>query len=352
MKKRYNKIKLIYIILVVLFALTNSCLNGNKAERYMDKGIELLEKKDFEESIKYLEYSILILNKDLNKLKEKKLPSEELKEKIRQKEYTLAKSFYYRGKAYKQKGNNEEAIKDFSVSVSLRNDFADAYVERGISFYELGFSKKALENLSIAIDLSPENSTFYYNRGSVYIEEQNYKNAIIDFSQSIKLDFTFTFSYFKRAEAYRLIENYERAVEDYKKAIGLFTNEDYIYDAYLSIGKCYYHLSRYEEAEKSYLNSFEYSETPITANLNLAILYGTLEDTKYGDINKAIQYAKQAIALSNRENEKALIYLASLYYKQDKYEEAYQTQKLALKLKPNDKEINEWFDIYKKKAGH
>ncbi len=336
----------------MLLCFITSCLGGTKSERYLNKGIKLLESKNYKESIKHLEYSILVRNKELNKLKDKKPTNVELKNKIEQKKYDLAQSFYYRGIAYKFIGNNEEAIKDFSVSVSLVNDFAKAYAERGIAFYKLGFSKKALENINTAIKLKPEDATYYYNRGSIYLEEKDYKNAIFDFSQSLKLDFTFTFSYFKRAEAFRFLEKYEKAIENYKKAIGLFTNESYIYDAYLSLGKCYYHLSRYEEAEKSYLNSFDYSEKPIIANLNLAILYGTLEDTKYGNIDKAIQYANKSVILSEYKNERALVYLASLYYKQGKVEKAYQTQKFAIELKPNDKEINEWFDIYKKKVGY
>jgi tetratricopeptide (TPR) repeat protein len=317
----------------------------DKGDSYLARGIDKFNQEEYKLAINLFNYSLTNLLKEIETLEKKKNEKE-----ITEKRNKLSQAFFYRGLAYKEEEKWDKSIKDLSVCINIKPNFNKAYAERAVSFYNLGFPKRAIEDLSEALKLDPYNPTYLYNRANVYLELDLLDKCIIDSSRSISIDNTLPHSYFTRAEAYKRMGDYNKAIKDYKIAIKLFSINDYIYEAYLSLGKCYYGLSMLKEAEKVFQTAFLYEENPITAYFNLAILYGDNQDNDFGSVDKAIKYATKAANLSNFKNPGIMVYLSSLYYKKQNYDKAYKLQKLALSLKPGDEEIAEWLEIYKYKA--
>ncbi len=339
-----SKFFLIVFLLIILYIPILSCID--KGNSHFKDGLGKYNKGEYEEAINIFDYSILNLYKEYKELQENNHNNDIISEK----KTDLSIAYFYKGLSYKKLEKWDKSVKDLTVCVNLNTNYSKAYAERAVSFYELGFPKRAIEDLTQAIQHEPYNATYLYNRANIYLEIGDYSNCIVDSSHSISIDNSLPYSFYTRAEAYKKMGDYTKAISDYKTSIKLFSKNEYIYEAYLSLGKCFYSLSKLKEAEKAYQTAFLYEENPITAYLNLAILYGDNADNNMDNINKAIQYSIKAVRLSDLKNVNAIVYLSSLYYKIEDYDKAYNIQKLAKKLKPADSEINEWLDIYKYKS--
>ncbi len=345
---RYPKTRTFIIsCLIILSVSFLSCTD--RGDSSLESGKETYFTGDYEKASKILGVSILHLNEEKKKLKTSGRYDNKTLDRIEAKIEKSADAFFYRGMSYKNMEMWAEAIKDFSVTLNMNSDYTKAISERAICFYELGFSKRSIEDLDIAIKMDPNNPTFFSNRASINLKLRNYENAVLDASKAISMDSHFANSYYVRAEAYKFLKNYQKAINDYKKSIKLLSNGSHLYEIYLSMGKCYYHISKKEKAEESYKTALKYDEKPYLAYLNLAILYGGEASPNSEEMDKAIEFCIKSSELSDLKEDKPLTYLASLYFKREDYQKAYEIQKLAKDLNQYDEEINEWLDIYDNK---
>src|SRR5664279_1408888 len=58
-----------------------------------------------------------------------------------------ADAFTARGKAYRAKGNNDGAVRDFDEAIKIDPKNAEAYYNRGLTFRDRGEVDRALQNL-------------------------------------------------------------------------------------------------------------------------------------------------------------------------------------------------------------
>ncbi|MDR2151460.1 MAG: tetratricopeptide repeat protein [Helicobacteraceae bacterium] len=123
--------------------------------------------------------------------------------------------------------------------------FADSAVERGGAAYERGDYQEAVKQYSIAIKESPKNPHRYAMRGVAYSQLGKYSSAITDFNQAIKLGYSDAFAHFSRGFAYDRSGDYATAITDYTQAIKLNPSEA-IY--YASRGLAYQQLSEHSRA--------------------------------------------------------------------------------------------------------
>lgn len=345
MKVKNKKFKLAIFLIILLNLI--SCSINNLGDRYYENGIEAIKNKEYTEAVKYFELAIISKNKELKNLKKQNTKKED---EIIKKEIEISNAFYHRGFSYKELKNYDEAVKDYSVAIKLNNRFSDAYAERSIAYFQLGFIQRSIKDMSTSIELDPYNSNYYYNRARIFMEQQNFEDAIKDFSTSIKLNGSFPYSHYNRAECYRNIDKYKQAIKDYKNALILLNDKELIYKSYVNTGKCYYKIKQLNKAKESFLESLNYSENPYISYLNLSILYDTANNKEFGDLNTSIEYALEAVKNSEYNNVRSLKLLAFLYYKKGSFTKAFEIQKYALKLEPNNKEITDWYEIYKNLA--
>ncbi len=188
------------------------------------------------------------------------------------------------GKALYERGQYEEAKKEFLRAIELKKDLTDAYINLGIYYLELrkdldkatNYFKKVLKfnpnhpkahyflgsiyfrkndvskaekHLKIAIDLSPKNYLAYYLLGNIYAYKKNYNEAIKLLARSITIKPDNPEAYLLLSKVYLKINQPDKAIRLLKILLKMNPNSS---DAryYLGVGFVYKGLLL--EAKKEY----------------------------------------------------------------------------------------------------
>ncbi|PEU75287.1 hypothetical protein CN394_27545 [Bacillus anthracis] len=89
---------------------------------------------------------------------------------------------------FSSKGNQEEAIRDYTKAIELKPDYAQAHNNRGLVFESKGNQEEAIRDYTKAIELKPDYALAYYNRGIVFNSKGNQEEAIKDFTMAIGIE--------------------------------------------------------------------------------------------------------------------------------------------------------------------
>ena len=100
-----------------------------------------------------------------------------------------------------------------------RKDRAIAYSNRGLAYHEKGNDNQAIEDYTNAIQFNPSFSHAYYNRGLAHSSKGNYDHEIADYTQAINLNPRLVDAYNNRGVAYHKKGQYDRAIADYNRAL-------------------------------------------------------------------------------------------------------------------------------------
>ena len=73
--------------------------------------------------------------------------------------------YFIEGKEAYQKGQYDEAIKDFTETIQLNSKLSDAYFARGSAYANKKQPNLAISDLTKAIQLNPLTGSFYTTRG-------------------------------------------------------------------------------------------------------------------------------------------------------------------------------------------
>jgi Flp pilus assembly protein TadD len=119
---------------------------------------------------------------------------------------------------YRQ-GDFDKAIAEYSRAISLRADYADAYVSRGNARRKKGKLDRAIEDYTRALSLRGEYAEVYNYRGFMYAQKGDINRAIEDYTRAIRYRADYADAYFNRAHAYAKQGNWNRAIADYTQVI-------------------------------------------------------------------------------------------------------------------------------------
>lgn len=92
------------------------------------------------------------------------------------------------GVEFFESGNYTEAIRCYSMTISLEPRAAFAMNYRGVAFNELGMYDDAIRSFEEAIALDPQNNVFWTNKGNSFYDEGNFNEAIKCYEVAITLD--------------------------------------------------------------------------------------------------------------------------------------------------------------------
>ena len=129
------------------------------------------------------------------------------------------KFYLLRGMAYRDQGDINAAIKDFSTSIQRRPSH-DAYLRRGEMYFEKGAYNIAEYDFGEAIEINPSLEA-YKLRGLTYLVLGNLDMAIADGTEIIAISPNRSESYNIRMEAYAQIGKPQLAREDARRALTL-----------------------------------------------------------------------------------------------------------------------------------
>jgi len=186
-------------------------------------------------------------------------------------------AYHNRALAFKDAGDYERAIADFTTALSINPQFIDAYNNRGLAYKNKKEFKKALADFDTALSLSPRYAKAWCNRGLTCTVIGEYQRAIADLNQALALDPQFAIACYNRGNAYAAIAENDRAIADYTQALSI----DPCYaEAYNNRANLFLKEKLYDRAIADYSQALKYKPGFTTARYNRAVAYYEKGDYK------------------------------------------------------------------------
>jgi|GEM_PF-6644658 len=101
---------------------------------------------------------------------------------------TLALVYGNRGWCYTKKGNDEQAIRDFTESIRIDPRPLYSVFDRGLAYVRRGEYEKARADLSVTLEKDPNLTEAYFNRAWISMFRGDWDLAIADFSEAIRCE--------------------------------------------------------------------------------------------------------------------------------------------------------------------
>ena len=232
----------------------------------------------------------------------------------------------------------QAAIEAFSKAIEINPHDDMAYNHRGIAWSQKGDYDRAIADYTKAIDINPGYTNAYNHRGIAWTQKGDYDQAIADYTKAIDITPRYANAYNNRGGAWSQKGDYDRAIADYTKAIDI--NPRYT-NAYRNRGTTRYQKGDYVRAIEDYGTVLELKPSYWVYN-HLAWILMTCPDEKYRDGEKALQLAKNAVAIKREVI--SLATLAAAYAETGAFDKAVTAQKEVVELLRNDNkpvELNE-----------
>jgi tetratricopeptide (TPR) repeat protein len=101
---------------------------------------------------------------------------------------SVARPYYWRGRAEYKLKSFEAAQGDFTKVIELRKKPVMALYWRGRSSYKLGQLDAAIKDFNATIELSPKYASAYYGRALTLAKAGHPKEALVDANKALELD--------------------------------------------------------------------------------------------------------------------------------------------------------------------
>ncbi|MDR1319433.1 MAG: tetratricopeptide repeat protein [Treponema sp.] len=125
------------------------------------------------------------------------------------------------GEQFYRDGEYDKAIAEYGKSLSLKADYAEAYIGRGNAYRKKGDPGRAIDDYGRALRFKPELSEVYNYRGYAYAERGDFARAIEDYSRALEIKNDYVDACFNRAYAFARQGDYDRAIDDYTRVLKL-----------------------------------------------------------------------------------------------------------------------------------
>ncbi len=200
------------------------------AQEWVQKGIEYLESKKYEDARKAFSNAIEINEGFLQLFKRAAAMHirygngkqvDNYLERIEGLDLNLGHAYYHRGFASLELARYPEAISDFDRAIALNSNDSSAYRARGHVYQNLGQYREAVENYNMVVKRNPRDARAYCERASAYIGLEFFPLALMDCDKAIELNPQCARAYLERGKSYEELGNPERGIENFKIAAGL-----------------------------------------------------------------------------------------------------------------------------------
>lgn len=230
------------------------------------------------------------------------------------------------------------AAEDFATAIKYGPSNWRSRHNYAISLALGGNYSKAIEQLDAAIRLKDDYPNAYFNRGEIYFELGNFASAIEDYSNAIELNPKDPQYYNSRAHSRFLLDEYEDALTDYKQATELGADSGAFQT---DLADAYQFLGRWEEAAQAYRSAVAINSKFARAYQNAAWLMATCPEQRLRNAPLALASAKKALELGSGRTPQALDTLAAATAANGDFSEAVRLQKEAIALSQDNEEKRE-----------
>jgi tetratricopeptide (TPR) repeat protein len=275
-----------------------------------------------------------------------------------------------RGRARLAKLEFDYAIADFTAALEIDPRDANSYAHRGTAWYYKQDLERALADYNDAIRYDPNLAYAFSGRGSTWVARQErdrtahgayqldrptlrgdarsgYDRALDDFYEAIRLDPNDAFAFCGRGATWACLEDYAKAIADFGEAIRI---EPTFVHAYVSRGEAFREQQAYRSAIADFEAAMRLAPGYAWAVNGLAWLLGSALDAEVRDGKRAVELAKQALALDPSFPAAWLDTLAVAHAECGNFAEAVHCQEQALQTAPPafEAEMRERLELYRK----
>ena len=228
-------------------------------------------------------------------------------------------------------GFQEISIERFAFPSTVRdvqNDFL--FLGAGWIKKEDGLSPdEALEYFSERIQENPNESAYWSNRGRVWDEKKEYDKAIADYSEADKLDPEDATTLNNLGTAHQSKGDHAEAIKHFDAALKADPNNATVY---YNRGRANQYSGNYAAAAQDYADAVRVDPNYLPGYNNAAWLAATCPDEKYRNATLALEYAQQAVEMTQGKVWEALDTLAAAQAENGDYAAAVKTSEQALAL--------------------
>jgi SpoVK/Ycf46/Vps4 family AAA+-type ATPase len=218
-----------------------------------------------------------------------------------------AETFYKIGKLLYEKGDVQEALKNYAIALALKPDYLDVYKERLTLFSEKSNKieteeeKKFIGYISNHTKFSDEDmekiSKEYWRNGNKTFESKDYFAAIRYYNFAIFINPQYADAYFNRGLTFLLIKEYHLAEKDITTVIKLETRKGIKHE------DTYIVLSDIKENQKNLKSAKKYILKALSINPNSSNAKERLNKISLMEIEKNISKKHKLTKLEDYKND-------------------------------------------------
>ena len=212
-------------------------------------------------------------------------------------------AYVNRGNYLKENGDQQRALEDFNMAISLKKNYFLGYYNRGNSYFDTNQLDSARMDYLTCISLKPgmdtsgtridsEAGKIYGNLGVIYGKSGGFDSAMICLNIAIKADPGNKSHYLNRANVNFFLGRYESSTADFEKYLTLDPENANVMN---SIGVNYLRTGEFEEALRYFDRAIALRNEFSGFHLNRAYALNSA-----GKRIEALQAANRAVALGEK----------------------------------------------------
>ena len=228
------------------------------------------------------------------------------------------------GRILGRQEKKEDAIKSYRKALSLRPDFTDALNNLSTMLLSTGKSDEALKIFAKILKKNPQDFNALSNTASILYQNKKYEESITHYRAALAVNPVNANIYFDLGRAFQEQNKTDEALSNFLKAVELKPN--YI-DALLQSGNIYRDKGNLHKALLCYRKIKEIEPNEY-AYVGIASIY-----LQEGDQQKALDEAESAYK-NLPESPRLLNFMAHIYDKKARYQEALEYYDRAIEIDP------------------
>ena len=168
-------------------------------------------------------------------------------------EYNQEKTHMLMGYAFKQLGQDDNAINCFRNSVNVNPEFKEGFIQLGQIFHVKG-DTIAVVYYNSALKLDPADEMTLYNKALFYQSIMDWNAALEAYADLHKVNFRHSSGHYNIGFIHMELGLYDVASNNFSDAI--YSNSEF-FEAYYSRGNCFETLGNIKQAETDYKRAIE-----------------------------------------------------------------------------------------------
>jgi tetratricopeptide (TPR) repeat protein len=162
-----------------------------------------------------------------------------------------------RANYYRDNGQRQKALEDYSASIRLKPNNAAPYNSRAKLYFAMNQDALALQDYIKALELEPDNAEYLVNRGAAYAKMGDYQNALADLNKGLELDPNNENGYLNRSLVWQFQGRYDLTLKDIQSYLRINpTAADIWYEA----GRVQRVLGNNQGSLEAFSNAIKYND--------------------------------------------------------------------------------------------